>query len=85
MVVVLLGERFLVLEERSADFFDVAFIVVPPVFETVLLTVFAGVLLVPFADVLLAVLAGALVIVRDADVPDRAAGAPVPVDAIASI
>jgi hypothetical protein len=85
VVVVLLGVRFLVLEERSVDFFDVAFIVVPPVLETVLLTVFAGVLLVPFADVLLAVLAVALLVVRDADVADRVAGAAVPVDAIASI
>ena len=59
MVVVLLGERFFVLEERSVDFFDAAF-TVPPVFETLVLTVFAGVLLAVFADVLLAESAGPL-------------------------
>jgi hypothetical protein len=48
--VVLLGERFFVLEERSVDFFDGDFTVVPLVFEAVLLTVFAGVLLVLFVD-----------------------------------
>ena len=86
MVVVLLGERFFVLEERSVDFFDVAFTVVPPVFETVLLTVFAGVLLVLFADVLLAVVDGDLLVGRDVDAPDRVAEfAAVPVDAIANI
>jgi riboflavin transporter FmnP len=50
VVVVLLGERFFVLEERLVDFFDVDFAAVPAVFETVLLTVFAGVLLVLFVD-----------------------------------
>lgn len=84
MVVVLLGERFLVLDERSVDFFDVAFTDVPP-FETVLLTVFAGVLVVLFADVLLAVFAGAVLAVRDVEAPDRVAGAAPPVEAIASI
>jgi hypothetical protein len=77
VVVVLLGERFFVLEERSVDFFDVAFTVVPPVFETVLLTVFAG--------VLLAVFEGVLLVARDVDALDRVAGAAAPVDAIASI
>lgn len=77
MVVVLLGERFLVLEERSVDFFDVAFTVVPPVLEAVLLTVFAG--------VLLAVFEGVLLVARDVEAFDRVAGAAVPVDAIANI
>jgi hypothetical protein len=87
VVVVLLGERFFVLEERSVDFFDVAFTVVPPVVETVLLTVFAGVLLVLFADVLLAVLEGALLVGRDGDAAARVAEFDVglPVDAIANI
>ena len=83
MVVVLLGERFLVLEERSVDFFDVAFTGVPA--EAVLLTDFAGVLLVLFTDVLLAVLDGVLLVAREADVPDLAAGAAAPVVAIANI
>ena len=86
MVVVLLGERFFVLEERSVDFFDAAF-TVPPVFETLVLTVFAGVLLAVFADVLLAVFTTGLLVGRDVDAPDRAAGfaAALPVDAIANI
>ena len=86
MVVVLLEERFFVLEERSVDFFDVDFTVVPVGFETVLLAVLAGVLLGVFAGVLLVVLAGALLVGRDADAPDRVAElAPVvPVDAIAN-
>jgi len=86
VVVVLLGERFFVLEERSVDFFDVAF-TVPPVFEALVLTVFAGVLPVDFTDVLLAVFTAGLLVGRDVDAPDRAAGlaAVVPVDAIANI
>ena len=87
MVVVLLGERFFVLEERSVDFFDVDFTVVPPVFETVLLTVLAGVLLAVFADALLAVFTAGLLVGRDVEAPDRVAGfaEAAPVDAIASI
>jgi hypothetical protein len=87
VVVVLLGERFFVLEERSVDFFEVAFTVVPPVFETVLLTVFAGVLLSVFTGVLLAVFTAGLLVGRDVDAPDRVTGfaAAVPVDAIANI
>jgi hypothetical protein len=46
VVVVLLGERFFVLEERSVVFFDFDFTVVLVGFETVLLTVLAGVFLV---------------------------------------
>jgi hypothetical protein len=77
VVVVLLEERFFVLEERAAGFFDVDCTVVPVGFETVLLTVFAGVLLV--------VLTAALLAGRDADAPERVAEAPVvPVDAIAN-
>jgi len=77
VVVVLLGERFFVLEERSVDFFDVAFTVVPPVFETVLLTVFGG--------VLPAVFEGVFPVEREVDALDRVAGAAAPVEAIANI
>jgi hypothetical protein len=59
VLVVLLEERFFVLEERAVGFFDVDFTIVPLGFETVLLAVFAG--------VLLAVFAGALLVGRDVD------------------
>jgi hypothetical protein len=77
VLVVLLEERFLLLEERAVGFFEVDLTVVPLVFETVLLTVFAGVLLAVFADVLLAG--------RDVDALDLEAELwlAVPVEAIA--
>jgi hypothetical protein len=79
VVVVLLEERFFVLEERSVDFFEVDFTVVLPGFETVLLAVLAGALLADFT--------AGLLVGRDVDVPDRGAlfAAVVPVDAIANI
>ena len=75
------------LEERSVDFFDVAFTVVPPVFETVLLTFLAGVLVADFGDGLLVIFPAALLVGRDVEAPDRVAGfaEAVPVDAIANI
>jgi hypothetical protein len=79
VVVVLLEERFFVLEDRSVDFLDVDFADVLVGFETVLLAVLAG--------VLLAVFTAGLLVGRDGDAPDREAvfAAAVPVDAIASI
>jgi len=62
VVVVLLEERFFVLEERSVDFFDVDFTEALG-FETVLLAVFTGVLLALFTV--------ALFVARDVDAPDR--------------
>jgi len=78
VVVVLLEERFFVLEERSVDFFDVDFTEAFG-FATVLLAVLAG--------VLPAVFVASLLFARDVDTPDPGAvfAEAVPVDAIANI